>query len=675
MPRHLRNRVKFLLERLLVRGAHYRLLVIVLLILLMSLSGGILVYLAVGDFADVGDAVWWAFLRLTDPGYLGDDEGTLRRGVSTILTVAGYVVFLGALVAIMTQWLNQTIRRLETGLTPVAVRGHFLILGWTSRTATIVRELLQSEGRVRRFLGRRGTRAWRVVVLVDEVSLELLQELRDRVGVHYDEHRIILRSGSPLRVEHLRRVAFLDAAAIVLPAADPESGQAEPDTRTLKTLLSISTLAGLQAGQSLPLAVAEFRDERKLALARQAYGGPLESIAGDSIVSRLIAQNIRHPGLSLIHAELLTHGRGNEIYVRECPELTGERLQDMGPVFPGAIVLGVVRRVAADYEPMLNPPPEFRLGAEDRLVLLARHYEHTAPGRGRRPEPGSRGETAEPVVDSHVRRVAVFGWSEKVPALIGEFDRYAEQSCEVDVLSLLPTAERMRQMERRGISLSRTRLRMIDGDITNPVDVQRIAPGSYDTIVFVGSDRLESGEEADARTMVGYLLLRDLIADAARPHVVVELLDPGNASLLRRRRGEVLVSPLMLSHILAQVVLRHELRSVFEELFGPAGAEIFLHPPRLYEAEGEEVSFADLQAAAAVRGEIALGVRLQNPAARSTGGLQLNPPRTQRWRLGAEDDVIVLTTYAPGPESEGGDPVDPGNEVLTPEGGTPILRP
>jgi hypothetical protein len=135
------------------------------------------------------------------------------------------------------------------------------------------------------------------------------------------------------------------------------------------------------------------------------------------------------------------------------------------------------------------------------------------------------------------------------------------------------------------------------------------------------------------------------VGESARPHVIVELLDPGNAALFRRRPGEVLVSPLVLSHMLAQVVLRHELRRVFDELFGPGGAEIFFHPPAPYGLDGVEASFAEIERRAAARGETALGVRLESSPLRATGGLHLNPPRSQAWTLGPEDDIVVLTTY------------------------------
>jgi hypothetical protein len=76
---------------------------------------------------------------------LGDDEGLSRRLISTVLTILGYVLFMGSLIAIMTQWLNQKIRNFERGLTPIVRRNHILILGWTNRTLAIVDELMRAK--------------------------------------------------------------------------------------------------------------------------------------------------------------------------------------------------------------------------------------------------------------------------------------------------------------------------------------------------------------------------------------------------------------------------------------------------------------------------------------------------------------------------------------------------
>lgn len=55
--------------------------------------------------------------------------------------------------------------KLESGLTPIVKDDHVLIPGWTNRTPSIVRELVLSEGRVKRFLKRIGASRLNIVIL------------------------------------------------------------------------------------------------------------------------------------------------------------------------------------------------------------------------------------------------------------------------------------------------------------------------------------------------------------------------------------------------------------------------------------------------------------------------------------------------------------------------------
>ena len=103
------DRLRFALERLVLRGLQYRLLLAAAVVAAVALVAGGLVALLDPGFSELSEAVWWAFLRLTDPGYTGDDEGLARRFVATVVTVLGYVLFLGLLIASLTQWLDDTI--------------------------------------------------------------------------------------------------------------------------------------------------------------------------------------------------------------------------------------------------------------------------------------------------------------------------------------------------------------------------------------------------------------------------------------------------------------------------------------------------------------------------------------------------------------------------------------
>jgi hypothetical protein len=615
MLTRLRHRFEYGLERWIVRGASHRLLLIAAALGLISVFGGAVVLWVGTGFEDFSEAVWWAFLRLSDPGYLGDDVGTVNRTVSTVITVAGYVVFLGALVAVMTQWLNARMERLESGLTPVARNDHVLVLGWTNRTEAIVEDILLSESRVRRFLRRHGARDLHVVVMAREVNAAVAQDLRDAVGEAWDERKVTLRSGDSIRTEHLARVDYRNAAAIVVPAAEfSGSGSVLGDVRTLKTLLSLASrpeeAPEPEEADDLPLVVAEVFDVRKVAPARRAYPGPLEVVASDAVVSRLLAQNVRHPGLSSVYSELLFYGEGSEIYVREEPSLAGRPFEALAPAFPDGVLLGLIRRKDGEPVPLLNPPPGLETAPGDAYVVLAESWEASTPAGEPDPSRPTRGEPRAAGGGRGHRDVLLLGWNHKVPALLREFGTYPDETYDVRILSTVPESRRQRLLDRYELASDRVTVGHMEGNYTEHADLAAVEPASYDTVLMVGSDRVQTEEESDARTIVGSLLLGELLPREGPTSLVLELLDPENVPLMAAGRGEMLISPLVLSHMMAQVALRPPLRLVYEELFTAGGAEIAFREASAYGLEFDgEVTFRDVRRAADAAGDTAVGYR------------------------------------------------------------------
>ena len=639
-----KNYLKFRVERLLLRGAHSRLLFIASLIGVVAVGGGLMVQATDAPFDDRETAIWWAFLRLTDPGYLGDDEGLVRRVISTVVTVLGYVLFMGSLIAIMTQWLNQTIHNFERGLTPIVRRNHILILGWTNRTSEIVGELMRAEGRVRRFLQLRGARrGLHVVILSEDVSLERTMELRRALGPLWNSGKITFRSGIPLRIEHLERVDFQNASAIILPGSDFAYGSAdESDMRIVKTLLSIANQGGMrdatEGHRSLPLLVTEIFDLDKVFMAQRAYRGILEILASDIFITRCVAQNVRHPGLSRVFNEILSHGIGCGIYVRISEQFTGFRFGDLSGAYPKAVLLGLVRPRGETFCPLLNPPEDLILESTDHLVFLAQEYEDCEPLKNYQPKQLSH----EVRGVSHVRtkskrRILILGWNHKAAVLLKEFGRQVREQFEVAVLSLIPSEKREAEIEQKGIDPRRVVVTHREGDSTSLSDVEAMHPSKYDNVVILGSDWVQTQEESDARTIVGHLVLRNVLDEGThQPEILVDLMDSDNVALFEDYNTEVLVTPMIASHVLAQVALRRELNVVYEELFAAGGAEIFFRRVSDYGIAGQNMSFGEIKEMSACRGEIALGVRLQK------GGVALNPVSDKSFILSESDDLIVL---------------------------------
>lgn len=639
------DRLRYLVERQFIKGAHYQLLVVAAFIALISLIGGWLAWPSAPAGGSLADSVWWAFLRLTDPGYLGDDEGTWRRIVSTMLTISGYVVFLGALVAIMTRWLIDMMVKLEQGLTPVTVRDHIVILGWTNRTIPLIQEILDASGGIQRLLKARETKRLRLVILADEINADRVQELREIPLVRRSMSNIILRSGTALQPEDLDRVACLQAAVVLIPGRNQTSNELlTGDVETIKALLTLQAQAHLR-NTPPPYVVAEIDDMRKLNVMQRAYTGPLEVVASDAMVSRLFAQSLIHPGMPELFGEVMTVHDGNEFYIRSTDNCVGQTLGEIGRHTPEAILCGLMRPIGDSWRTWLNAPTDEVIRQGDKIVMLAREYAHAElQSNAEQPlRPLQRSvQPAKPVVGG-LRRVLILGWNRRVPALIHELAGYADYRFEVHVVAVVETGQRAAEISAYSDLTARVSCEHTQADYMVEGALRDLLAQRFDSVMLLSSDRMDSGEEADARAMVGYLVVDELLLKRShKPQILLELSDPANESLVVRKRGESIVSPMILSHLMAQIAQRRELGLMFEELFTTGGAEVTFRKTTDYSMQSV-TTFADLEAVVALQGETALGVYRSKPDDEGRR-LHLNPPRDQPLRLQASDQLVVLTT-------------------------------
>jgi hypothetical protein len=174
--------------------------------------------------------------------------------------------------------------------------------------------------------------------------------------------------------------------------------------------------------------------------------------------------------------------------------------------------------------------------------------------------------------------------------------------------------------------------------------LQDLEPGGYDNVLIVASERLTEEEEADATTTATYLMLLDILPEGdSRPDVMIELLDPDNVTLFGDTDDDVIVSSELVSFLLSQVALRHELAAVFCELSRPWGPQILVEPAARYVELDQPVSFDDVDRAAAAKGEIALGLWR---GGKRSAGLFLNPDRDAEWQLDETDSVVLLARVA-----------------------------
>jgi hypothetical protein len=84
------------------------------------------------------------------------------------------------------------------------------------------------------------------------------------------------------------------------------------------------------------------------------------------------------------------------------------------------------------------------------------------------------------------------------------------------------------------------------------------------------------------------------------------------------------------------------LNAVFTDLLDTQGMEIYLKPAADYVALGQPVTFYTVVAAAARRGEVAIGHRRGAGLHGHRGGIRLNPSKGEAVPYAAEDRIIVI---------------------------------
>lgn len=650
------QRLRYLVEVFLSRGAFAQLALVAALIVSISLVFGALEHkFSSGETRSLGESIWWAFLRLTDPGYLGDDVGVTSRSFSTILTVLGYVLFMGSLVAILTQWLNRTIQNLEAGFTPIIRDHHILVAGSNDQAELVVQSLFESYGRARRFLARRGKgKQMHVVLLSDQAGSELRLRLQSALGSQWHSQHFTMRKGVPWDNDDLIRVDFSRASVVILPAKATNLAQStDADNETMKTLLSASHFFAAKGKQELPGIVVEIYDARKLRSITSAYHGPVHSVASSRLLAQLITRSFTCPGIIDVYAELMQHNDGNEIYLREGSLFVGLNLEEISKGSNSAIPIGVV----SSHDRKSSERAQFSLDPSkiivetDLVAFIARSFEDTLPQTKSPSAPGSTKQIHSQQLDqsqlpnSCAESLLILGWNRKGEALVQEL-----LSNHIIPISNIHISTRLNIEELEHAPWWNEATSSDSGpvihriDNTVPDELASLDPASFNHIVILSSDWLNDEARADARAIATLLSLEQKVqrsADGA-PHIVVELLDPSNASVTRPHADDLLLSADLIGHLLAQIALRPEIKQVYDALLSTAGPGIDIRrcPDYGYD-EGSEIQFSDFQERARQRGEIAIGIFY---AAANTDKVCLNPPSNSVFGVAAGTRLLVVST-------------------------------
>jgi len=566
------------------------------------------------------DSLWWSLnqvMRL--PGFK-DAYGATTPVVlySLFLSLMGLVVF-SVLISLINNTMRTRIEELRKGDSPVLERGHVLLLGWNNKVFSILQQLARLQPGVK-------------VVILAPREIDMMQEQLRVAGIQREQIKVVLRSGVPSNHGELDRVAVNRAASVIVLATDAD------DSEAIKTMVLLATRQDWS--DAPPILTSEIALERNYELAKIAARNRLHIVSSSRIISKVIVQTVRNPGLADVYSELYSPA-GNSIYVQSMPECTDQPIEQIAYGLSNAIPVGITWDETRDgtirHAAGLNLEPDYEIADDEKLVLLASGLPIDYAPASNIPESSiySEGGSAPHVP----ARVLLIGWTDIIYDILQELDAHSLCGTEVTVLSCSSNEQAEKEIAAHQASVYKN-LTLIfkKGDAAAQTAYEDIDLSAFQSIVVL-ADQQDEQEDADTRTLRILLRLSDLRSKhATHAHTVAELLDENNRLVLSGLGvDDIVVSSEMVSAQLAQIARQEIHAPIYRELLSAGGVEISLRPASDYVKLNTDCTFFDLIHAGQQKMEVALGLRL----ARGSKVL-VNPSRQLSWRLGEEDKVIVL---------------------------------
>lgn len=300
------------------------------------------------------DAMWWSFLSLVAGEPIGGDPQTdIGRVIALVVMMGGlttFAVFTGVVSAVM-------MRKLETFMDFKALeidelRGHIVICGWNRGGHLIVEELL-ADGYIDRC----------PVVIVAEETDEPSQALG-----HLNQSQLYFYPEDYTKIDILETIGINYASRAIL-LADATHPRTDQD-RDARTVLAALTIEKLNPSIYTCAQLLDRRNDVQLKLA-----GVDDVIVTEEVSSHLIATSARNQGSVEALAELLTVQSGNQIYEIPMPSgWVGQQYWALAQHLKqqsDALLLAIESIQQQERITQVNPPADFVLSEEDRLVIIA----------------------------------------------------------------------------------------------------------------------------------------------------------------------------------------------------------------------------------------------------------------------------------------------------------------
>jgi hypothetical protein len=292
-------------------------------------------------------------------------------------------------------------------------------------------------------------------------------------------------------------------------------------------------------------------------------------------------------------------------------------------------------------EVLLNPNMNYIIKSTDKIICIAEDKEKINYEVHSDSDVNSENIINE-AMPHKKEHILILNWNRYTSTVIKELDAYIMPGSNITVL----TSGNYHEDFDMNV-LKNCQLVFVKGDPTNRAILENIEINKYDNIIVLGDLDHCTIEQADSRTLISLLHIRDICVNRKyNPTIISQILDEKNRqTALHTKADDFVVSEKLVGQCLTQISENKHLFTLFMELFSAAGSEIHFKPIGNYIDFNNKVNLYTLIKAASEREETVIGYKINNlfNEPESNYGINLNPDKHKKVKFCPEDKLIVLT--------------------------------
>lgn len=552
------------------------------------------------------ETFWTTLAVAVDPGVV-TEPGWTNRIILFFVAIFG-IFILSTLIGVLTSGITEKLYELRRGRSLVLEEGHTLILGWSAKIGPIIGELVLANLSVSRA---------KVVVLADVDKIQMEEHIFSIVGKNHTTE-IICRNGTHTEIQNIKIVNPGKAKSIII----LKQSNNLDDTPTIKSILALNKLIDPE----YPIPIITEITEPENVEAALSIDPNISVVRPNELITRLIVQSARQPGLSKVYDELLSF-KGNEIYFHRAEfsktVLFGEVVQR----YQNAIAIGIYTNqnkmiLCPKYDAVVEESDQIIVIAEDddKITLNKEVLEINSIASIKPPEPNRESE-----------HIWILGWHQLGEILLEEFNTLLPEGSTISIIY-------DENFTKSGPELSgiktKYKLKAIAGDTSRKKTIKMIDIEKCTHIIVMSYRDTLSPEKADDKSLLSMVHLRNLCREYPQIALTSELINFENKELISdtEENNDFVASEELVSQALVQLAENPKLDKLLTNILTADGPEFHIRKASQYPGAS---TFGELSQTFLSFGEIAIGYRKNNQ-------IILNPEKKETINLTGTDGIIVL---------------------------------